>query len=162
MWWRLRASQFEQQKGNANRRAFERIVASGEIPGLLAYHSGQPIGWCAVAPREKYVRLEKSRVLKRVDASPVWSVSCLFVDRKYRRQGISVKLLTAAAAFAQKHKALILEGYPTDPASTKMPDAFVWTGLASAYRQAGFVEVLRRSKTRPIMRLDLRRTTARR
>ena len=156
MWWRSRASQFEQQRGAANRRAFKRIVESGEIPGLLAYHSDQPIGWCAAGPREKYIRLENSRVLGSVDDSPVWSVSCLFVDRKYRRQGVSVKLLAAAVAFARKHKALILEGYPTDPAHTKTPDAFVWTGLASAYRQAGFVEVLRRSKTRPIMRFDLR------
>ena len=159
MFWRLRASQFQKQKGSANRRAFKRIVSSGESPGLLAYRAGQPVGWCAVGPRVQYIRMENSRVLGRVDDTPVWSVSCLFVDRKYRRQGISVKLLTAAVAFARKHKALILEGYPTDPAHAKAPDAFVWTGLASAYRQAGFVEVIRRSKTRPIMRFDLRRKT---
>jgi len=36
-----------------------------------------------------------------------------------------------------------------------MPDAWVFTGLAGAFRKAGFVEVARRSETRPIMRLEL-------
>ena len=34
----------------------------------------------------------------------------------------------------------------------KMPDAFAWTGLASAFIKAGFKECARRSETRPIMR----------
>lgn len=38
-----------------------------------------------------------------------------------------------------------------------MPDAFAWTGLASGFRKAGFVEVLRRSATRPIMRYIVRK-----
>lgn len=33
-----------------------------------------------------------------------------------------------------------------------MPDVFVWTGLASVFKKAGFNEVLRRSEGRPIMR----------
>ena len=48
--------------------------------------------------------------------------------------------------------ARIVEGYPVEPRRGSMPDAFAWTGTASAFRRAGFVEVLRRSATRPIMR----------
>jgi len=33
-----------------------------------------------------------------------------------------------------------------------MPDVYAWTGLASAFVKAGFVECARRSETRPIMR----------
>jgi len=33
-----------------------------------------------------------------------------------------------------------------------MPDVFAWTGFASAFKKAGFKEVIRRSETRPIMR----------
>jgi hypothetical protein len=39
---------------------------------VLAYAEGQPVGWCAIAPRERYPVLERSRILKRVDAVPVW------------------------------------------------------------------------------------------
>jgi GNAT superfamily N-acetyltransferase len=155
MWWRLKSSQFEQRKGAANKKAFKRIVNSGEVPGLLAYLDKEPVGWCALGPREIFVRLLNSRILKRVDSLPVWSVVCLFVNRAHRHEGISVALLKAAVGYASTRGATILEGYPTEPASGDMPDAFVWTGIASGYRRAGFVEVLRRSKTRPIMRFDL-------
>jgi len=151
MTWRLTRAEYERRKGAANKRAFRRIVESETPPGLLAYRDGQPIGWCAVAPRECYPALERSRVLKRVDQEPVWSVVCFFVAREARGQGVSVGLLRSAVEFARTRGARIVEGYPVDPAK-RWPAAFAWTGLASAFRRAGFTEVRRRSATRPIMR----------
>jgi GNAT superfamily N-acetyltransferase len=152
MWWRLKRSQFEKQKGEENKKALKKIVDSGEIPGLLAYANGQPIAWCSVAPRETYPVLERSRTLKRIDDQPVWSVVCFFVAKQFRRKGLTVKLLRASAEYAKEHGARIVEGYPVEPKKTSIPDAFAFTGLASVFRKARFVEVLRRSETRPIMR----------
>jgi len=152
MWWRLKRSEFEKQKGEKNKKALKRIVDSGEIPGIIVYANGRPIAWCSVAPRESYPVLERSRTLKRVDEKPVWSVVCFFVAKPFRRKGVTVKLLRAAVEYAKKHGAKIVEGYPVEPRKTGMPDVFAWTGLVSAFRKAGFVEVLRRSETRPIMR----------
>lgn len=154
MWWRLPRSVFNQQKGAGNKRAFQTIVEDGDEPGLLAYVGEQPVGWCAVAPRAEYPALERSRILRPVDDAPVWSVTCLFVAKPFRRKGVTVQLLRAAVNFARERGARIVEGYPTEPRSSTpmLPDAFVWTGLASAFRAAGFTEVLRRSETRPIMR----------
>jgi len=61
-------------------------------------------------------------------------------------------VLQAAAKHAQRQGARIIEGYPVEPKKGNMPDVFAYTGLSSAFHQAGFVEVLRRSATRPIMR----------
>lgn len=157
MWWRLKRSEFEKQKGAGNKRALRKIVASGQVPGLLAYVDREPIGWCSVAPRESFPVLERSRVLKRVDDRAVWSIVCLFVAREFRGSGVSVVLLRAAVHYANKQDAKIVEGYPVEPKRGRMPDAFAYTGLASAFRKAGFVEVLRRSETRPIMRHFARR-----
>jgi GNAT superfamily N-acetyltransferase len=107
-----------------------------------------------VAPREVYSALERSRVLQPVDAQPVWSISCLFVKKGFRRQGISAKLLRAAVDFAASQGATLVEGYPSEPTSDKMADPFLWHGIASSFRAAGFKEVARRSATRPIMRLE--------
>ena len=152
MWWRLKRSEFEKQKGERNRKALKRIVESGEIPGLLAYAGGQPVGWCSVAPREVFGALERSRVLKRVDDRSVWSVVCFFVAKPFRRKGLTVALLRAAIEYAREQGARIVEGYPIEPKKSPAPDPFVWTGLPSAFRRVGFVEVARRSPTRPIMR----------
>ena len=152
MLWRLPRAAFEAGKGEKNRRAMQALVESGKIPGLLAYADGKPVGWCSVAPREHFPALGNSRLLKPVDEKPVWSISCLFVEKKYRRQGISVALLRAAADYVKRQGGKIVEGYPTEPQKDRMPDVFVWTGIASAYQKAGFVECARRSETRPIMR----------
>ena len=151
MWWRLPRQQWVAQKGEGNRQAMKNVVRIGTPPGLIAYLDGEPAGWCAVAPRDHYGRLANARVLKPVDDQPVWSVTCFFIARKFRRRGLTVALLKAAAEFAGKQGASILEGYPTEPRKDQ-PDAFVYTGLASAFRQAGFKEVARRSPSRPIFR----------
>jgi GNAT superfamily N-acetyltransferase len=156
MHWRRSAAEYERGKGKGNRDALRRLVAGGATPGLLAYSGGAPVGWCAVAPREAYPRLERARVLKRIDDRPVWSVVCLFVAKECRRRGVSVALLEAAAAFAASRGARILEGYPVEPRGA-MPDPFAWTGTAAAFRAAGFREAARGSPTRPIMRRALGR-----
>ena len=152
MYWRLMRPQFERQKGQGNRRAFKKLVANGEVPGILAYAGAEPVGWCGLAPREKYSRLANSRVLQPVDDQPVWSVTCFFVKKEHRAQGVSVALLRSATQHAKKYGAKILEGYPVEPRQDRMADTFVWTGLAAAFLHAGFEEVARRSETRPIMR----------
>ena len=156
MWWRLSRAEFQKRKGQRNKAAFKQIVEDAELPGVLAYANGQPVGWCAVAPREQYPLLERSRTLARVDSKAVWSVTCLFVARPFRRAGVSVQLLRAAAGHARSRGAAIVEGYPVEPRTGAMPDAFAWTGLVSAFRKAGFREVARRSATRPIMRLEFK------
>jgi GNAT superfamily N-acetyltransferase len=94
-------------------------------------------------------------VLAPVDKRPVWSISCLFVAKNFRRQGLSRELLLGAAEFARGHGADLVEGYPIDPAAGPLADAFVWTGLYSSFLAAGFEEVARRSERRPVMRLEL-------
>lgn len=155
MWWRMKRSDFEKRSGSGNKRAMKKIVMSGEEPGIIAYADGQAIGWCAIAPREVYPVLDRSPVLKRVDDQPVWSVTCFFIARPYRRQGVMVALLKAAVAYAKKHGANIVEGYPVDPKKGDMPTLFAFTGMPSAFRKVGFLEVARRSATRPIMRYTI-------
>ena len=155
MSWRLARAEFNRGKGDDNRKAFRAIVNTGAEPGVLAYSGDEPVGWCAVAPREVYPALGRSRILAPVDERPVWSISCLFVTRSLRRSGVSVALIRAAVVHAAAHGARVVEAYPVEPYSPTMPAAFAWTGTVSAFRKAGFTEVLRRSRTRPIMRVEV-------
>jgi len=152
MWWKLTGSEFEKQRGIGNKKALKKIIESGKIPGILAYDRDKPVGWCAIEPREAYSRLERSRTLKRIDDKPVWSLVCFFVAKNYRRQGVSTELVKAAITYAKKKEAEIVEGYPCYTKSNRLPDPWVWTGLLSTFVKAGFKEVMRRSKSRPIMR----------
>ena len=155
MYWKRSRRDYEAGKGAGNRRALHRIVKAGEMPGLLAYDGDEPIAWCALARRDTYPRLADSRILSPVDDQPVWSVTCLFVRRDYRRAGVTPALLRAAVEHVRRRGGRVVEGYPIDPGGGRIAAAFAWTGLASAFRRAGFREVARRSATRPIMRASI-------
>jgi GNAT superfamily N-acetyltransferase len=155
MYLRQSKKEFDAKHGEPNRLEMKAVVDGGEVPGILAYVDEQPAGWCSVAPRDAFPRLERSRVAKRIDDQPVWSVICFFVRKKFRQMGVSTELLKAAVAYARDNGARIIEGYPVDPKKDTVPDAFIWQGLADAFRQAGFKEVARRTETRPYMRLVL-------
>ena len=153
VYWKLPHKVFNANQGDKNRLAQKEIVASGKVPGLIAYEDGTPAGWIAVEPRENYPVLKNSRILKPIDDFPVWSVPCFFVAKNHRSHGLTVKLLKAAIEYVAKMGGKVVEGYPVEPRQPgKVPPVFVYTGLASAFKQAGFTEVGRRSETRPIMR----------
>ena len=153
MTWRFHAADYKKRSGDENKKAMKKLVKKSS-PGIIAYADNKPAGWCAVAPRNEYVRLENSRVLKPVDVKPVWSVSCFFIDKKFRKKGLSAKLLKAVIDFAFSKGATIVEAYPVEPGNGMMADVFAWTGIASVFTKAGFKEVARRSETRPIMRIE--------
>lgn len=152
MYWRLNRREFQAGKGAGNRRALKALVSGKRAPGLIGYVAGLPVAWCAVAPRQDYPRLAHSRILRAADEQPVWSIGCLFIARPYRNTGLSVKMIEAAVEFVRKRRGTVVEAYPVEPGEERIPDAFAWTGIASAFRRAGFVECTRRSATRPVMR----------
>lgn len=151
MHWKLRGKAFSENKGEGNRQMQKSVVDAKIVPGLLAYSEGYPVGWVAVEPRSQYPKLAHSRVLKPVDDQEVWSVTCLFVEKKHRKLGLAVELLKAAVEYAKEKGAKIVEGYPVDTKGNA-PPVFIFTGTASAFRQADFKEVARPAPARPVYR----------
>ncbi|MGB8253701.1 MAG: GNAT family N-acetyltransferase [Anaerolineaceae bacterium] len=156
MYWRETRSQFDAGLGEANHQAFKKIVLSGRPVGLLAYAAGKPVGWMAIAPREEYPTLDRSRVLKRVDDRKVWSISCFYTASGFRGKGATVALLETSKDFVRQQHGTIIEGYPIIPRSNKVSPVAAYTGLLSSFLQVGFLEVARYSATRPIMRFELK------
>lgn len=165
-WYRARSIDFRTATADDNRRLMESAArttaARGRAPGLIAYRSGEPIGWVSVGPREDYDRLEHSRVLGRVDERPVWSIVCFVVARRSRGEGIATALLSAAIDYARDHGATLLEAYPVDAADARVPAAAAFKGTLGMFERAGFKVVDRRrannaSVDRPIVRRAIRR-----
>jgi len=126
-------------------------VKAGKVPGLIAYAGGEPAGWVAIEPRAAYPGLARSRTLAPVDDRPVWSITCFFVARPHRGRGMTRALVEAAVRHARARGARIVEAYPVEY-RRDVADAWVYTGAASTFLDLGFVEVARRSASRPIVR----------
>jgi GNAT superfamily N-acetyltransferase len=106
-----------------------RFDGGSPAPGVLAFHDGEAVGWCAVEPPSCYPRVLRSRVLrlaegpepaeasKNEDApatavGAIWSVACFVVSAGHRRSGVAEALLTAAVGHSRRYGAGIVEGYP--------------------------------------------------
>lgn len=155
MWWKQTSSEYNRRKGPENKQAMQEYIQQGQVPGVLAYCENQPIGWCAVEPRSHYSRLSRSRVLKKVDDLPVWSVTCFYIDRKWRRKGVMIQLLSGAIEYVEAQGGTIVEGYPVKPRKETIPDIYAYPGLLSTFVKVGFREVARRSEARSIMRYTI-------
>ena len=156
MYYRLSKADFQKGKANeGNKKAIKEIIWEGKPVGLVALLKDKPIAWCAFAPREDFIKLEKSRIHKRIDNKDVWSIPCLFIDKHYRRSGVSVQLLKGAIKYAKGVGIKIIEAYPAIPTQDKIPDSFAWVGLYKSFERAGFKIVDRKSKNRPMVRYYL-------
>lgn len=131
------------------------LVESGVRPGLVGYADGRPAGWISLGPREDYLKLRRSRVMKPVDDAEVWSIVCTYVAKEFRGQGLQHRLVAAALDFARDNGVRLVEAYPVDKPE-RSHDDFMFFGSRSLYERAGFTEVVRRSPTRLLMRRRLR------
>ena len=153
MYYRLNKADFAEGKvDSGNKDAMKAIVTAGKPTGILSFFDNEPIAWCAFAPREDFIKLEKSRVHKRIDDKAVWSIPCFFIRKDFRRIGVSVQLLKAVIAYAKKKKIKVIEAYPTIPTKEPLPDTFAWIGLYKSFERAGFIIADRTSKNRPMVR----------
>lgn len=149
--YRLKRSEFS-ATGPARKKAVLRgVVEAGDAPGLLAYEGSEPVGWVAVAPRVDTPVLQRSPRLKVDDPERAWAVTCFFVRKDRRGQGVMTRLVEAAVEHARRSGAAALDAFPVEPGAD-LTGCEGYTGISTAFRRAGFRPVPGRA---PLVRLTL-------
>lgn len=121
--------------------------------GLVAYLGGEPVGWCAVAPRSGHARLLRDFRIPWLDRdedkndATVWAVTCFVTRAGYRRLGVSRALARAAVDFARERGARAVEGYPD------LVDGG-HVGTLRTFTDAGYAVVSRPGNRRAVLRVD--------
>ncbi|MCY3895874.1 MAG: GNAT family N-acetyltransferase [Chloroflexi bacterium] len=130
----------------------ERIHQGMQV-GILAYAGDTPAGWCSIGPRPTFPRLRTTTVNGAADPddSSIWSLTCFFVPRRFRKCGLATRLLQAAIDHAGTQGATAVEAYPVDPDSP----GYRFGGFRPMFHSAGFDEIGRLGKRRYVARLDL-------
>jgi GNAT superfamily N-acetyltransferase len=142
MVWRASAEEKKRtDKWQRKLQLKQRVLA--QIPvGLLAYFDDEPVAWCSVAPRNTFRTLSGDETLQQV-----WSLTCFFIQREHRGQGLTTLLITEAKKYARKNGAEYLEAYPVDSDSP----SYRFMGLRSTFEKNGFKFVKRAGKRRKVM-----------
>ena len=158
--WRRPGIGWSREAAAQNREALHAQLDDPLPPGLVAFRGGEAVGWVAVAPREGYPRLARSRTIPQLPGEDVWAVTCFVVRRSARGTGVAAALLEAAVAFAFEHGAGLVEGYPVDNDGAHLPPGAAYTGTAAMFERTGFtVAAPTESRARPdrprvVMRQD--------
>jgi GNAT superfamily N-acetyltransferase len=159
-YWRLSSSKYSQSSSSGRREVLKGLVASGKPTGILAYRHSLPVGWCSIAPRQSYERLERSMTSAHIDERITWSVVCIYLDRTLRGKNLSLKLLRAAVDYAACQGAQVVEGYPVEPevdmqGNLNYAVSYRFMGFKSTFEKAGFKDATPPGSQRRILRYDI-------
>jgi len=160
MWWRVESRKvWNSIRGSRAKEAFKNLIQQAKAHGVLAFAENEPVGWCSFGPRRDFPSLESEQAYKRDDASNVWSITCFFIDRKWRRKGLSLGLLKAAVDMMQKRGVEIVEGYPatTTKDGRRLNSLLAYTGPQKIFEELGFKTVQSTNPLKPLVRLELKR-----
>lgn len=132
MVWRNMEKKGKEKVPKAAKKAGLKAYIDRQDPiGLLAYDEAEPIAWCSVGPRATYRKLSGD---DRIADEQVWSLTCFFIKRPYRQQGLSEQLIAQAIETAKRHGATYLEAYPVAPDAP----SYRFMGFVPTFEKLGF------------------------
>lgn len=140
MWWRVENRKvWNNVKGVRAKEMFRNLIQKGKAHGVLAFAGDEPVGWCSFGPRADFPGLDRVQAYKRDDTGDVWSVTCFFINRRWRGKGLARGLLKAAVEAMRKHGVKIVEGYPitTTKDGRRLNAGLAWTGPTKIFEELG-------------------------
>jgi GNAT superfamily N-acetyltransferase len=146
----------ERQRQRQNRADRRNLALTGTSDGVLVYDGDRAVGWCQFGPRGELPRIEQGRKYVTVPQVPpsrrLWRITCFFVDRPYRRKGVSRFALSAALEEIRRRGGGIVEAFP----ATRDNAVAMWFGTYSMFNDAGFSEVAPFGRSNLLMRRTVR------
>lgn len=149
MVWRRSAEEAKLRGGRDRKRQMKTRVDRDIPVGLLAYLGNEAVAWASIAPRLSYRNLGGPAPKP---GETIWSLVCFYIARAHRGQGLSRRLIAAAADHARENGATVVEAYPVDAAAP----SYRFMGFVPVFAAAGFTETGRAGTRRHVMRLTLR------
>lgn len=150
-----RCSSSEYQRlGRDGRHAYQASLArTGQGHGLIFYDAGSPIAWCQVGPADGFPRYGRSKLYAEhalpEGSKPLWRITCLFVDKDRRGEGLSRVILKGALDHIRKQGGGIVEVFPLDVPGVSRPQ---YSGTVQLYEAIGFQRVAKLGTNTVLMR----------
>ena len=114
-------------------------VREGRAHAALVYDGEAAVGWCQFGPTVELPRIKHKRAYQAgVDQLPDWRITCFFVDRGYRGQGVSSVALAGALSEIARLGGGTVESYPEDTEGRSVSKSFLYNGTVALFERHGF------------------------
>jgi len=134
-----------------NRALKQRLVDEGRAHAALVFDGDEAVAWAEYGSPEElpniYHRKEYEADLDRL---PDYRITCLFVDKKYRRKGLTAVALQGALDLIAQTGGGVVEGYPHDTEGKKV--SVLYNGTRSVFERVGFGYVRPKGRRNCVMR----------
>jgi GNAT superfamily N-acetyltransferase len=141
------------QSLEGNRALKQRLVAEGQAHAAVVFDGDRAIGWCQYGtPAELPTIYHRKEYEAGLVEPPGYRITCFFVDRDHRRQGVSAAALQGALDLIADAGGGVVEGYPQDTQGKKVSASFLYNGTRSLFEQAGFAYERPKGKNHCVMR----------
>jgi predicted GNAT family acetyltransferase len=142
MVWRMTKDELKQNNSACRKEFIKQRVLSNIPIGLLGYFKDEAIAWCSIAPRETHQRLGGDETINNV-----WSITCFYIKKEHRKQGLVKLLIKSAINYAQENGAEYMEAYPVK----KDSPSYRFMGFIKTFEEAGFKYIKMAGTRRHVM-----------
>jgi len=150
--WCLEFHPEGKERGAHRRAQKENRVRQGTAHAALVYDGVTCIGWCQFGAPEELPRIKHLRVYSEGSFElPQWRITCFFVDKAYRGQGVSSAALAGALEEIARQGGGTVESYPEDVTDRNVSASFLYNSRLSMFERQGFERVRRLGKNHWVM-----------
>jgi len=137
-----------------NRALKERLVREGHAHAALVFDGDTAVAWCQYgSPAELPNIYHRKEYEAGLDAPPDYRLTCLFVDKRYRRKGVAALAVEGALQLVARAGGGVVEAYPQDTGDKKVSSSFLYDGTRSLFERAGFTFERSKGKNHTVMTL---------
>jgi len=139
-----------------NRALKKKLVAEGRAHAALVFDGDEAVAWCQFGTPEELPNIKHRKDYEQgLDQLPTYRLTCMFTDRRYRRQGVSELALRGALDLIAQAGGGVVEAYPQDTGGKKITASFLYGGTRHQYEQAGFTYDRPKGKNHCVMHIDV-------
>ena len=137
-----------------NRALKERLVDEGRAHAALVFDGDEAVAWCEYGTPEELPNIyHRKQYDAELDVLPDYRITCMFVDKKYRRNGLSAVALRGALDLISQSGGGVVEGYPHDNDGKKV--SVLYNGTRRLFERVGFSYVRPKGTKNCVMRVQL-------
>jgi len=134
-------------------------VREGRAHAALVYDGATCVGWCQFGSPDELPRIKNQRDYREgLTVLPDWRITCFFVDKAYRGQGVASAALKGALDEIARLGGGTVESYPEDMAGRSVSGSFLHNATVSLFERHGFERTRRLGKNRWVVTKAVRRS----
>jgi ribosomal protein S18 acetylase RimI-like enzyme len=133
----------EKRHGAVAYRAMKRaLVREGRAHAALVFDGPQAVGWCQFGPTAELPNIRSKKAYEEgLHKPPDWRITCFFIDRERRGQGIATLALREALRYIARLGGGLVEAYPEDYTGQRTSNSFLCSGTLGMFEKTGFRKV---------------------